>query len=97
MTRSIHRLAVHELEVAAKFYANEAGTRVAARFLDEFERVVRLLEQYPGIGSATADGRLAFPLVGFPYTVIYRSLPNEVPVLVVRHQRRDPAQGDGRQ
>jgi len=88
---------VQELEVAAKFYANEAGARVAARFLDEFDRVVRLLEQYPGIGSASADGRMSFPLVGFPYTVIYRSLKEEVRVLVVRHQRRDPAQGGGRQ
>ena len=96
MTRSIHRLAASELEAATSFYAQEAGAKVAGRFLDEFERVVPLLEQHPGIGSTTADGRLAFPLVGFPYTVIYRSLGTEVRVLVVRHQRRDPAQGNQR-
>ena len=97
MTRSIHRLAAVELEAAAKFDAHEAGTRVAVRFLDEFERVVHLLERHPGVGSTTADGRFALPLVGFPYTVIYRLLGEEVRALVVRHQRRDPAQGDNRQ
>lgn len=96
MTRSLHRGAAEDLREAARFYRQEAGLGVARRFLDEFERVVTLLEGFPGIGTPTADGRQAFPLTGFPYTVIYRHLGPEVRVLVVRHQSRDPDHGEQR-
>ncbi|WP_326539433.1 type II toxin-antitoxin system RelE/ParE family toxin [Pseudorhodoferax sp.] len=96
MTRSIHRLAVEDLREAAGFYRREAGAAVALRFLGEFERVARLLEEFPGIGTRSGEGRQSFPLVGFPYTVVYRHHQGELRVLVVRHQRRDPAHGMAR-
>ena len=96
MKRSIHRLAEQDLRDAAGFYRREAGAGVAMRFLAEFERVVDLLASEPGIGTPTADGRQAFPLVGFPYSVIYRHLVDEIRILVVRHQRRDPRFGSPR-
>ena len=96
MTRSIHRLATEDLLDAARRYRREAGAGLARRFLNEFERVVRLLEEFPGIGTPTSDGRQSFPLVDFPYTVIYRHLGNEIRVLVVRHQSRDPEYGEAR-
>jgi plasmid stabilization system protein ParE len=93
---SIHRLAEQDLRDAAGFYRREAGAGVALRFLAEFERIVDLLVSEPGIGTPTAGGRQAFPLAGFPYSVIYRQLGDEIRVLVVRHQRRDPGFGDSR-
>lgn len=42
------------------------------------------------------DGRQAFPLVGFPYSVIYRHMAGEIRILVVRYQRRDPSFGSSR-
>ncbi|MBI3155287.1 MAG: type II toxin-antitoxin system RelE/ParE family toxin [Burkholderiales bacterium] len=96
MKPSIHRLAEQDLRDAAGFYRREAGAGVALRFLAEFERIVDLLVSEPGIGTPTADGRQAFPLAGFPYSVIYRQLGDEIRVLVVRHQRRDPGFGDSR-
>jgi plasmid stabilization system protein ParE len=93
---SIHRLAEQDLREAADFYGREAGVGVALRFLDEFERVAELLESQPGIGTPMPDGRHAFPLVGFPYSVIYCHMADEIRILVVRHQRRDPGFGSSR-
>jgi len=96
VSRSIHRLAAEDLAEAVRFYKKEAGTGVARRFLNEFERVAKLLEEFPGIGTPTADGRQSFPLVDFPYSVIYRAEEAGIRILVVRHQSRDPAYGESR-
>jgi len=96
MSRSIHRFAADDLAEAVRFYKKEAGTGVAHRLLNEFERVAKLLEQFPGIGTPTADGRQSFPLVDFPYSVIYREEEAGIRILVVRHQNRDPGYGESR-
>jgi len=96
VTRSIHRFAAEDLRQAARRYHTEAGANLARRFLDEFERVARLLEEFPGIGTPTSDGRQAFPLVGFPYTIVYRLEGDALRILVVRHQSRRPDNGESR-
>ena len=96
MSRSIHRFAADDLGEAVRFYKMEAGTGVARRLLNEFERVAKLLEEFPGIGTPTADGRQSFPLVDFPYSVIYRADEAGIRILVVRHQNRDPEYGESR-
>ena len=97
MSRSIHRFAEEDLAEAVRFYAQQAGSGVARRFLDEFERVVHLIEAHPGLGTAQGDQRRAFPLVDYPYSVIYRDEGDGIRVLVVRHQNRDPGHGENRQ
>lgn len=96
MSRSIHRFAADDLAEAVRFYKKEAGTGIARRLLNEFERVAKLLEEFPGIGTPTADGRQSFPLVDFPYSVIYRAEEAGIRILVVRHQSRDPEYGESR-
>ena len=96
MTRSIHRFAADDLTEAARFYKKEGGAALARRFLVEFERVAKLLEEFPGIGTPTSDGRQSFPIVDFPYSVVYRFSSEGLRVLVVRHQHRDPEYGESR-
>ena len=96
MNRSIHRLASEDLAEAVRFYKSEAGTGLARRFLAEFERVAKLLEQHPGLGTPTADGRNVHPLTDFPYSIIYRREDSGLRILVVRHQSRDPEYGESR-
>ena len=81
------------LAEAARFYRREGSRALAARFLDEFERIVNLLVEHPGILTPTEDQRRWFPLSGFPYSVIYRETETGIRILVLRHQNRDPEHG----
>jgi plasmid stabilization system protein ParE len=92
----MHRGAEQDLATAFRFYKTEASPAVARRFLDEFERVARLLEEFPDIGTPTNGDRRMFPLRGFPYTAIYRPASDGIHVLVLRHQSRSPTFGDER-
>lgn len=96
MTYSLHPKAELDVAEALDFYYEQAGPLVAARFLDEFERVAKLLVEYPAFGTPTTNGRRSFPLKVFPYSVVYRSLENGVRILIVRHQHRKPGYGHGR-
>jgi len=96
MTYSLHSGAEHDVANALDFYSEHAGPAVADGFLDEFERVVKLLVEYPGIGTPTTSGRRSFPLKVFPYAVVYRNLESSIRILIVRHQHRKPGYAGGR-
>lgn len=96
MSYSLHRGAERDLTTAFRFYQVEASPGIARRFLDEFERVADLLVEYPEIGTPAGQDRRAFPLRGFPYSVLYRPTAAGPRILVVRHQSRDPSLGDER-
>ena len=96
MTYRLHRGAERDLLEAATFYRREGGARLASRFLDEVERVAKLLVEFPGVGTPADDHRRVHPLQDFPYSVIYREIDGEVRVLVVRSHFRDPHHGETR-
>ena len=96
MTYSLHPGAEQDIADALDFYTEQAGVLIAQRFLSEFERVVQLLVEHPGIGTPTTKGRRVFPLRVFPYSVVYRSLETSIRVVVVRHQRKKPSYGGAR-
>ncbi|WP_313920554.1 type II toxin-antitoxin system RelE/ParE family toxin [Tahibacter sp.] len=96
MTYSLHRAAELDLLEAAKFYRHEGGAKLANRFLDEFERVAKLLIEFPGIGTPAEDLRRIYRLHDFPYSVIYRETGGHIRVLVVRGHLRDPDYGESR-
>ena len=96
MKVSTHPGADQDLTDAFRFYKREAGTGVARRFLAELERISALLSAFPDLGTPTSGERRAYPLTGFPYSVIYRRTSAELRILVVRHQSRDPVHGERR-
>lgn len=63
---------------ALDYYMECAGPDVAGRFLAEFAYVANLLVEHPVLGTPTAKGRRTFPLQVFPYSVVYRSLENNI-------------------
>lgn len=65
MTYSLHQGAEQDVADALDFYTQQAGLPVAQRFLDEFERVAKLLVMHPGFGTPTTKGRRVFPLRSF--------------------------------
>ena len=96
MTYSLHPGAEQDIAAALDFYTEQAGLLLAQRFLDEFERVARLLVTHPGFGTPTTKGRHVFPLRIFPYSVVYRHLEAGIRIIVVRHQHRKPGYGGAR-
>lgn len=91
MNRSMHPGAEQDVADALDFYRQQAGSLIAARFLNEFERVARLLAEHPGFGTPTTKRRRVFPLKMFPYSVVYRTQGGDLRILIVRHQHRKPS------
>lgn len=58
MTYSLHPGAEHDIANALDFYSEHAGPVVAERFLEEFERIAKLLVKYPA--SLTIRRRVVF-------------------------------------
>jgi plasmid stabilization system protein ParE len=96
MSYSLHPGAESDVADALDFYRERAGAAVAIRFLEEFERVVALLTQQPGFGTPTTRGRRNYPFKIFPYSVVYRTLDNDIRILIVRHQHRKPGYAGSR-
>lgn len=96
MTFSIHPEAERDIAEAMDFYADQAGAMVAGRFLDEIERAIQLLVDYPDLGQPIEKNRRMFPLSVFPYALVYRNAANGIRILIVRHQHRKPGFGRGR-
>jgi plasmid stabilization system protein ParE len=94
---SIHPDAEQDIADAVDFYKAQAGSFIAERFLNEFDRVVELLTGHPGFGTPTTKDRRVFPLKFFPYSIVYRAQTNGIRVLIVRHQHRKPSYAAGRQ
>lgn len=93
MRFSLHPEAEHDIAEATDFYAEQAGRTVAKRFLDEVERAIRLLVEYPDLGVPFARGRRMFPLNIFPYALVYPATESGIRILIVRHQHRKPGFG----
>jgi plasmid stabilization system protein ParE len=96
MNFTLHPGAERDLAEACRRYRKKASGRLIVRFLDEFDRIARLLAREPGLGTPAGDERSTFPLHGFPYTVIYKPTGTGIRVLVVRHQHQDPEHGEKR-
>ncbi len=96
MTYSLHRQVDQDIESAFRYYRENAGARVALRFLDEFERVAELLDANPGFGTPTGADRRSFPLRVYPYSVIYKPVRDGIRILVLRHHRLAPEFGSRR-
>ncbi len=97
MNYLLHPGAEQDVADAMDFYSKQAGYVVAARFLDEFERVANLLIEYPDLGTVTTSGRRFVPLKIFPYLLVYRNFENSILILIVRHQHRLPSYAHDRQ
>ncbi len=96
MTYSLHPEAERDVADALDFYSEHASPAVAKCFIEEFERIAKLLVEHPELGIPTTKGRRVFPLKIFPYSVVYQNLENSIRILIVRHQHRKPVHAGGR-
>lgn len=88
-------LADRDVDEAIAHYLNEAGERVALRFIDAVERAFTHIGRHPASGSPryardlNIPGLRSWPLGRFPYLVFYVEREDHVDVWRVLHGRRD--------
>lgn len=92
-----HPRVEQELEEARQFYENRAPG-LGGEFIDEFEREVLRIAAAPRRWVVlTRDVRRAL-MKRFPYIIYFRQPnPNRLRITVVKHQRRHPVFGLGRE
>jgi plasmid stabilization system protein ParE len=76
-----------ELSEAAA-YLNQRSTQAAERFLSDVDHAVRLLLQFPRLGSPLTRDLRRLPLRVFPYRLIYRVEGDIIRIYAVAHVRR---------
>lgn len=85
----LHPAALDELVEAAGFYEAQAAG-LGLDFLQEVERILRLLEDNPEIAPVFDAPYRRYLCRRFPFAVVYRIVEEEVRALAVMHQRRRP-------
>lgn len=96
MKYRLHPEAEADLDSIVDRYFINFGRNAAERFLGEYERVVAIVVENPGMGTKTSRGRRTYPFKSVPYLLVYREDESGVRILVVRHQHRKPSSGGRR-
>ena len=82
-------LANREVDDAVQWYeAKEDG--LSREFLDELDRVVRLVRLYPYAGMQVEPEIRRFLFTRFPYSLIYGIDDETILVIAVANQHREP-------
>ncbi len=89
MIARFHPAAEREL-AAGMEVGEERGSGLGDDLLDEVERVVALLCEFPDIGERLDDKRRRFPLRRFPFGVIFRVEGETLRILALAHRRQRP-------
>jgi len=92
----LHPAAQRELDEAAEFYDFE-GPGLGTAFLDEIERAVRQIGEFPESSSIVLAPVRKKVISAFPYSVMYSVIDDVVIVLAFAHHRRRPFYWRGRE
>lgn len=93
---SYHRLARLELNEAAHYY-NAESPGLGSAFLDEVERCMHAIVQFPASGPVILGAVRRRLVLRFPYAVLYSIKPDRIRVLAVMNQKRRPMYWIGRE
>lgn len=86
-----------DADSAIDWYIGEGAFIAADDFINEIERALGLLRQFPALGEGGGARKArSFPLHGFPYSLIYRLQGDTIRIIAVAHQSRRPAYWAGR-
>ena len=90
-----HVLAERELTDAVDFY-ERAKSGLGSDFVDDVERALAQVEQYPESGYVLIGSVRRLLLRRFPYAVMYSVRPEEIKILAIVNLRRRPFYWQGR-
>lgn len=92
----LHPAARQEIRRAFDWYRQEASSRIAAGFLDDFEQTLALLKSYPEIGEPGCSHTRRLVFQRYPYAVVYRLKGETLEIVAVAHHSRQPEYWAGR-
>lgn len=81
---------------AIDWYIEQAAWQAAESFQHELERALARVGTSPALGTPGPEGTRMLPMHRFPYTLVYRASSDEIRVLAVAAQRRQPGYWAGR-
>jgi toxin ParE1/3/4 len=84
-----HELAVEEFLSAVKWYQDQR-TGLGTDFEVACRAAIELIEQHPFSFPVVHGKTRRVVLRRFPYTIFYRALEDELVIVAVMHERRDP-------
>ena len=90
MNVSYEPVARTEVADALNWYLTVAGQTIADSFERELDKAVRLLKQFPQLGTPGLRESRRLRLDGFPYNLHYRVDGDMLRILAVAHQSRKP-------
>ena len=82
-------LADQEVDDGVRWYEEQAQG-LSRDFLDELDRVVRLVKRYPYAGTQVEPEIRRFLFTRFPYSLIYGIDEKTIVVIAVANQHREP-------
>ena len=82
-------LANKEVTDAVQWY-DEKAEGLGREFLDELDRIVRLVRAYPLMATQIEEEIRRFLFTRFPYSLIYGIDQETIVVIAVAHQHREP-------
>jgi toxin ParE1/3/4 len=92
----IHPDAEHEFNRSVDFYSDES-VRVAERFIQEVEAALDQVSLSPNRWPEFEEGTRIKFLKRFPFSIVYGAMRDEVHILAIMHQSREPNYWKGRQ
>jgi len=85
----IHPEVYSELEQARSWYEDRARG-LGIKFLDEVDRAINTIRQFPDTWPPYFEGTRRFLLHRFPFAIVYRHKKNKIQVFALMHLRRKP-------
>ena len=92
-----HRLIRNDLRAVMDYYEAAAGPELAKSYYEEFEALTIAIEKNPGRFHPCEPNLRRANFRSFPYHLLFRETEGGVRILVLRHHRRHPDHGTGRQ
>lgn len=85
-----------EFGEALKYYRDQAGLDIARDFSHATMQAAQRLLEYPEMGVKTGHGARRFVMHDYPYTLVYRVMPEAIIIVAVAHHSRRPGYWAGR-
>ena len=78
-----------ELEATEEFYESRLGG-LGLRFILAFESGIERIEDFPQSGSPLSEGLRKVIVPGFPFSIVYQEMQDQIMILAVAHHYRRP-------